>query len=120
MAVPAAFSDLLAISSQVEAAIVLDGDETVATSFAEQSRSDQLAVAVRELAQTAEKTRPGLKQIEVSIPQGHVFVVSEGSRLIGATTAPDPPSGLVFYDLRSCLSALSAETPAGAKGDAAK
>jgi hypothetical protein len=109
MAVPAAFSDLMEISSQVEAAIVLDGDEIVASSVADEGRSEKLADAIRRLVATAEKTRAGLKQIEVTLPEGHVFAVREAGRLIAATTSPDPPSGLVFYDLRSCLAGLAAE-----------
>jgi hypothetical protein len=109
MAVPAAFSDLMEISSQVEAAIVLDGDEIVASSVVDERRSEKLADAIRRLVETAERSRAGLKQIEVTLPEGHVFVVREAGRLIGATTSPDPPSGLVFYDLRTCLAGLAAE-----------
>jgi hypothetical protein len=109
MAVPAAFSDLMEISSQVEAAVVLDGDEIVASSVVDESRSRKLAEAIRRLVETAERSRAGLKQIEVTLPEGHVFVVREAGRLIGATTSADPPSGLVFYDLRSCLAGLAAE-----------
>jgi hypothetical protein len=109
MALPAAFSDLMEISSQVEAAIVFDGDEIVASSLADERRSEKLADAIRRLVATAEKTRAGLTQIEVTLPEGHVFAVREAGLLIGATTSPDPPSGLVFYDLRSCLAGLAAE-----------
>jgi hypothetical protein len=109
MAVPAAFSDLMEISSQIEAAIVLDEDEIVASSVADDGRSERLAGAIRRLVETAEKTRAGLKQIEVTLPEGHVFAVRDAGRLIGATTSADPPSGLVFYDLRTCLAGLAAE-----------
>jgi hypothetical protein len=108
MAAPAAFSDLMEISSQVEAAIVIDGDEVVASSVADEGRSEKLADAIRRLVATTEKTRAGVTQIEVTLPEGHVFAVREAGRLIGATTSPDPPSGLVFYDLRSCLAGLAA------------
>jgi predicted regulator of Ras-like GTPase activity (Roadblock/LC7/MglB family) len=118
MAVPAAFSDLMEISSQVETAIVVDGDEIVASSVADQARSEAFAAAVRRLVEAAERTRAGVKQIEVALPEGHMFVVREGSQLIGAATASDPPSGLVFYDLRACLSGLAVE--AAKKDDAAK
>jgi hypothetical protein len=117
MAVPAAFSDLLEISSQVEAAIVLDGEKVVASSLSATSRSEELAGAVRRLVAAAEKTRSGLRQAEVALPEGHLFVVREGARLIAAATTANPPSALVFYDLRSCLSGLAAET--AAKSDAA-
>ena len=109
MAVPAAFSDLLEISSQIQTAIVLDADEIVASSVADQKRSEKLAAAIRRLVEAAGKGRSGVKQIEVALPEGHVFVVREGPRLIGAVTDADPPSGLVVYDLRTCLSGLAVE-----------
>jgi hypothetical protein len=118
MAVPAAFSDLMEMSSQVETAVVADGDEIVASSLADQGRSEEFVAALRRLVATAERTRAGVKQIEVVLPEGHVFVVREGTQLIGAATSADPPSGLVFYDLRACLSGVGAET--AKKGDAAK
>ena len=107
MDVPQAFSDLLEVSSQVENAIVLEEDTVVASSMSDQSRADELAAAVRRLVETAEETHAGLAQLEVALPEGNVFLVREGTRLVAATTAPDPPSGLVFYDLRTCLSALA-------------
>jgi predicted regulator of Ras-like GTPase activity (Roadblock/LC7/MglB family) len=118
MAVPAAFSDLMEISSQVETAIVVDGEEIVASNLADQDRSERFAAAVRSLVEAAERTRVGVKQVEVALPEGHMFVVREGAQVIGAATAADPPSGLVFYDLRACLSGLAVE--AAQKDDAAK
>jgi hypothetical protein len=118
MAVPAAFSDLMEISSQVETAVLVDGDEIIASSLTEQGRSEGFAAAIRRLIEAAERTRAGVKQIEVALPEGHLFVVREGTQLIAAATAPDPPSGLVFYDLRACLSGLARE--AAQKSDAAK
>jgi predicted regulator of Ras-like GTPase activity (Roadblock/LC7/MglB family) len=120
MAVPAAFSDLMEISSQVETAIVIDGGEIVASSLGEERRSERFAAAIRRLVEAAERNRAGVKQIEVVLPEGHVFVVQEGTRLVGAATAPDPPSGLVFYDLRACLSGLATQTVKRKKKDAAK
>ena len=117
MAVPAAFSDLLEISSQVEAAIALDGDRIVASSIEDEARSRELAAGIRRLVEAAEETRSGLKQIEVALPEGNLFVVREGGRVVGAATAPSPPSALVFYDLRTCLSTLVAE--GALRGDAA-
>jgi hypothetical protein len=111
MEVPQAFSDLLEVSSQVENAIVLEEDTVAASSISDQSRSEELGAAVRRLVETAEEEHAGLTQLEVALPEGNVFLVREGKRLVAATTAPDPPSGLVFYDLRTCLSGL-AEQPA--------
>jgi hypothetical protein len=113
MAAPAAFTDLMEISSQIEAAVVLDGDEIIASSVVDETRSATLAEAIRRLFEAAERPRAGLKQVEVTLPEGHVFVVREGGRMIGATTSPDPPSGLVLYDLRSCLAGLAVEGVVG-------
>ena len=112
MSLPEAFSDLMEVSSQVQAAIVLEGNEVLASSLGDERRADELAAAVRRLAEAAQRTRPGLRQMEVALPEGNVLLVREGGRLIGATTNPDPPSGLVFYDLRACLSGLGAESEA--------
>jgi hypothetical protein len=118
VAVAAAFSDLMEISSQIEAALVLDEDRVVASSLADESRSERFAAGIRRLVETGEKKRAGLKQVEVALPEGNVFVVREGGRVIGAATPASPPSALVFYDLRSCLSALVAE--GASRGDAAQ
>jgi hypothetical protein len=109
MAVPAAFSDLLEISSQVEAAVVLDDDRVVASSIDDESRSREFADAVRRVLASAETERGRVSQIEVAVPEGSLFAVRDGGRAIGAATAPSAPSALVFYDLRTCLSALVAE-----------
>jgi predicted regulator of Ras-like GTPase activity (Roadblock/LC7/MglB family) len=117
MEMPQAFSDLLEISSQVENAIVLEEDTVVASSISDQSRAEELAAAVRRLVETAEETHGGLTRLQVVLPEGNVFLVREGRRLVAATTEADPASGLVFYDLRTCLSALAEqpEAPAAAK-----
>ena len=54
-----------------------------------------------------------LVQLDVALADGSVFVAADGDRLIAATTASDPTVGLVFYDLKSCLRALSAEQESG-------
>jgi hypothetical protein len=118
MAVPAAFSDLMEISSQVEAAIVLEGEQIVASSIDDESRSREFAAAVRGVVDSAEKKGESLKQVEVALPEGNLFLVRDGRRIVGAATAPSPPSALVFYDLRTCLSGLVAE--GALRGDAAR
>jgi predicted regulator of Ras-like GTPase activity (Roadblock/LC7/MglB family) len=114
MEMPQAFSDLLEISSQVETAIVLEEDTVVASSISDQSRAEELAAAVRRLVETAEETHGGLTRLQVALPEGNVFLVREGRRLVAATTEADPASGLVFYDLRTCLSALAEQSEAPA------
>ena len=47
-------------------------------------------------------------RIEVAVGAGSVFVISEGLLAIVAITPPEPTSGLVVYDLRTCLRAVAA------------
>jgi hypothetical protein len=117
MEMPQAFSDLLEISSQVENAIVLEEHAVVASSIADESRSAELGAAVRRLVEAAEETRGRLTQLHVALPEGNVFLVREGKRLVAATTGADPASGLVFYDLKTCLSALGDRPAAGAAAE---
>src|SRR5581483_4505894 len=98
-----ALSELTALSAQVTAAVVLgeDGSPVAATVDDERARDLAQAVNGRDAA--------ALAQLEVSTPAGSVFVVRDGRRTIAATTAPEPPSGLVFYDLKTCLRGIAEE-----------
>ena len=42
-------------------------------------------------------------QAELALSEGSVFFVRENDLYVVATTSPDPISGLVLYDLSSCL-----------------
>src|SRR5438477_11047287 len=109
-----ALSELTEISSQIEAACLLDGegnllgstlqDETAAERFA-----DAAAALLRE-ARSAGGERE-LAQVEATTLDGSVFIVLEGDRAAAAVTRTEPTAGLVFYDLKSCLRA------AGTPGD---
>jgi predicted regulator of Ras-like GTPase activity (Roadblock/LC7/MglB family) len=115
-----ALADLTEISSQVEAAVVFDGDGTVlATTVPDGAPSERLVRAAMDLLAAAEEEQPTatprtVAQLEVALRQGSIFVARDADRLIVARTSPDPASGLVFYDLKSCLRAL-AEPPAKPK-----
>lgn len=107
-----ALADLTEISTQVEAAVVFDREGTVLGSTADDERAGRLAGSALELVRAAEEARPEganeeLVQLDVALSDGSVFVVSDGDRLIAATTPPEPTVGLVFYDLKSCLRGLS-------------
>jgi predicted regulator of Ras-like GTPase activity (Roadblock/LC7/MglB family) len=112
-----ALADLLEISSQVETAVVLGEDGApVASSAADPESTERLAAAGRDLLAAAdESTATGdrtLTQLEVALAHGSVFAVRDGGRAIVATTSARPTSGLVFYDLKTCLRALAdAEAP---------
>ena len=110
-----ALADLTEISSQVEAAVVLDDSGTVlASTLDDPERSARLARAALDLLGAAgPRLEPGaraLTQLEAALREGSVFVAREEGRSIVATTSPDPTSGLVFYDLKTCLRSLAQPT----------
>ena len=118
-----ALADLTEISSQVEAAVVLDdGGAVVASTLDDADRSARLARAALDLLGAADKRFESggrvLTQLEAALREGSVFVAREAGRSIVATTSPEPTSGLVFYDLKTCLRLLA--EPKAASKTAAK
>ena len=110
-----ALADLTEISSQVEAAVVLDdGGAVVASMLDDADRSARLAQAALDLLGAADKRFESggraLTQLEAALREGSVFVAREEGRSIVATTSPEPTSGLVFYDLKTCLRSLAPPT----------
>lgn len=121
-----ALADLTEISSQIEAAVILDRSGALAGStLPDEARAGELARAARELVAAAERASGGqdreLAQLEVATLEGSVFIVRDEERTIAATTGPEPTVGLVFYDLKSCLRSVAAgeEERPRAKGAAA-
>jgi predicted regulator of Ras-like GTPase activity (Roadblock/LC7/MglB family) len=111
-----ALADLTEISSQVEAAVVFDGEGTVlATTIPDGAPSERLVRAAGDLLDAAAQQPVGsgreLTQLEAAVREGSLFVVCDADRSIVATTSPEPTSGLVFYDLRACLRALAEPPP---------
>jgi predicted regulator of Ras-like GTPase activity (Roadblock/LC7/MglB family) len=109
-----ALADLTEISSQIQAAVVLDGDgSTIGSTLRDEARSAELARSAKELLAAVERASgeraKELAQLEVATIEGSVFLVRDGERTIAATTVPEPTVGLVFYDLKSCLRSLGAE-----------
>ncbi len=107
-----ALADLTEISTQVEAAVLLDESGTVLAAAPDDStRSEELArIAVDLLAAARERSESSgrtLTQLEAALREGSVFVARDDGRSIVAVTGASPTSGLVFYDLRSCLRTLA-------------
>jgi predicted regulator of Ras-like GTPase activity (Roadblock/LC7/MglB family) len=101
-----ALADLVEISSQIEAVVLVEGDgSVVASTFTDGAKATELAGVARDVVARAEGVAPNreVTQVEVALAEGSVFAVRSGSRTILATTRPDPTVGLVLYDLRSCL-----------------
>ena len=112
----AALADLTEISSQVEAAVVLDdAGAVVASTLDDAEHSARLARAALDLLGGADKRFESdgraLTQLEAALREGSVFVAREEGRSIVATTSSEPTSGLVFYDLKTCLRSLALAEP---------
>jgi predicted regulator of Ras-like GTPase activity (Roadblock/LC7/MglB family) len=112
----AALADLTEISSQVDAAVVLDdAGAVVASTLDDAEHSARLARAAVELLGGADKRFESdgraLTQLEAALREGSVFVAREAGQSIVATTSPEPTSGLVFYDLKTCLRSLAQSEP---------
>jgi predicted regulator of Ras-like GTPase activity (Roadblock/LC7/MglB family) len=103
-----ALADLMEISSQVRAAVVVAPDGAVEAAG---PGGEALAGAARELLETAGGVRSStdspVTQLEAATREGSVFVVRDGDRVVAAATGASPTVGLVFYDLKTCLRALS-------------
>ncbi len=109
-----ALAELKAISAQVEEAVVFtsEGEAIASTISAEEDASRVVSAAATLLSESDSlhgEDAPPVTQLQAATEDGCVFVVREGVRTIAATTGPDPVIGLVMYDLRSCLRALSEE-----------
>jgi predicted regulator of Ras-like GTPase activity (Roadblock/LC7/MglB family) len=111
-----ALSELTEISSQIQAACLLDSDgnvlaNTVADEASAKRFADAAVALVAEALQVPHAGDSQLVQLEAATLDGSVFVVVEGDRAVAAVTKSEPTVGLVFYDLKSCLRA------AGTPGD---
>ena len=106
-----ALADLTEISPHVEAAVVVDVDgAVVASTIAREPDAAWLAEAGLALLETA-TSRFGsngrsVTQLEVALREGSIFVAQEEGLGIVARTSPRPSSGLVLYDLMTCLRAV--------------
>jgi predicted regulator of Ras-like GTPase activity (Roadblock/LC7/MglB family) len=110
-----ALRELMELSSQITAATVLDADGAVlASSASDPAASDRLSAATQELLTAAGALGADVREVtrvEVELEEGAIFVVSEGGHTVAATTGPSPTSGLVVYDLRTCVQAIEAPAP---------
>jgi hypothetical protein len=114
-----ALADLTEISSQIEMVVLTDGaGELLGSTLPDPDRARQVADGARRLLDEASSVAGGkeaeLGQLEAATPDGSLFVVLDGGRMIAATTGPEPTVGLVFYDLKSCLRSLDAGAGDGA------
>ena len=105
-----ALRELTELSSQIESAVVLAADGSVlASTHEDPARSGALVSSALELVGAASDLSSSAQEVtraEVELEDGALFVLREGDRTIAATTGPQPTSGLVVYDLRTCLQGI--------------
>jgi hypothetical protein len=110
MDVAQALAELTELSSQVDRAVVLDVTGGVLGSTADESATERLASAARDLIVAGAELHASagaVTRVEVELSEGALFVLCEGDRTIAALTGPRPTTGLVAYDLRTCLQAIA-------------
>jgi predicted regulator of Ras-like GTPase activity (Roadblock/LC7/MglB family) len=109
-----ALADLVEISPQIEAAVVVADDGELAGSVGvPEPRAGLLARAARELLDGAAAFRSGeshVTQLHAELAGGDVFAVAADERAIVAVARERATPGLVFYDLKRCLAAVADET----------
>jgi len=108
-----ALADLTEISSQVEAAAVVDADGAVlGSTLPGEPATDRLVQAGIGLFDAATSrfgsSGRSVTQVEAALRDGSIFVVREDGLGIVARTSAGPTSGLVLYDLKTCLRAVAA------------
>ena len=107
----AALADLTEISSQVDAAAVVDAEGALlASTSADTAGGERLAragLALLEAAAPVAGGRRAVTRLEAALREGSVFVLREHDLVIVARTSPRPAAGLVFYDLGTCLHAVA-------------
>jgi predicted regulator of Ras-like GTPase activity (Roadblock/LC7/MglB family) len=125
-----ALDELLEVSPQVDAAVILerDGGGLLASAPPSSSRmADRFGATCVKLLEAADQARAELgrepvAQVEVATPDGHVFVVADPRWIVAAVTDADPTVGLVFYDLKTALRAVREASAAsnGSNGSSPK
>jgi predicted regulator of Ras-like GTPase activity (Roadblock/LC7/MglB family) len=101
-----ALADLTELSAQIEAAVVASPDGEAQASTLPEPAGAAFARAAAELLREAGDRAVAA---EAATGQGSLFAVRDGERLVAAVTGRGAPSGLVLYDLRTCLRRLAEE-----------
>ena len=113
-----ALADLTEISSQIEQAALVDADgRLLASTFGDEGETgERFARAALELLAAADGVRregERLVQLEAATSTASLFVVREDGQVAAAVTRGDPTSGLIFYDLKTCLRLMREEHAEG-------
>jgi predicted regulator of Ras-like GTPase activity (Roadblock/LC7/MglB family) len=112
-----ALEELAEISRQIELAVLLEPDGSVAaTPEVDRERALAVAAAARELLAACEQSMGGeeareqIVQLHVATRNGFVFVVRDEDRVAAAVTGTAATVGLIFYDLKTCLRHVAGES----------
>jgi predicted regulator of Ras-like GTPase activity (Roadblock/LC7/MglB family) len=110
-----ALAELRELSSQVERAAVLGSDGSLLASTEDDAAAgERLVRAALDLVTAALELNVAASEVirvDVELTNGSLFVVREGGRTVAATTGPHPTTGLVVYDLRTCLGRIDEPAP---------
>lgn len=100
-----ALAELLDVSEDVVAAVILDAEgRSSAATVTERDAAKAAEIASAMLAYgDALRTGVSVARLEAVAADGTVFVLREGSAAIVAATGRDPVTGLVLHDLRATL-----------------
>ena len=107
-----ALRELLDVSEDVVAAVILDREsEPTAATVSQDAANAAAEIAGGMLAYAdALRSEASVDRLQAVTPDGSVFLVREGPRTIVAATEPDPVAGLVYHDLRATLRKLGRRT----------
>jgi predicted regulator of Ras-like GTPase activity (Roadblock/LC7/MglB family) len=109
-----ALAELTELSSQVERAVVIRADGSVlASTTDDEAATHALARAALDLVLGAfdlQSSPQEVTRVDVELAEGALFVLREGGRTIAAVTGAEPTTGLVVYDLRTCLQRIDEES----------
>ena len=98
-----ALADLTEISAQIEAAVVASPDGAPLASTRLDGAETTLARAAAEVLREAGEQAVA---VEAATRSGTLFAARDGAHVVAAVTGRDASSGLVLYDLRTCLRRL--------------
>jgi hypothetical protein len=103
----AAIERLMSLSSDVRAAVLVDGGGEALACSEEGPRATEMARLASELFEQARQL-PGeqVDQLEAQVDAGAVYAVREQGHTLAAVSDRAALSSLMFYDLRAALMAL--------------
>ena len=111
-----ALAELLDVSEDVIAAVILDADgrpKAATVGDAEAAKAAEIAAAMLAYGD-ALRSRVSAARLEAVTADGNVFALREGGAAIVAATGRDSVAGLVLHDLRTTLRKLGRRTRAKA------